>query len=86
MASNDAWANSSNDKLNPSESGGETSHLCDSTDNSRHPENKDDCETDSCDEEPIIVKVECYRYVILMCYIGLNGVISLGQNGFSPIA
>jgi hypothetical protein len=34
----------------------------------------------------VIVKVEGYRWVILMSYIGLNAVIAIGQNGFSPIA
>jgi hypothetical protein len=29
-------------------------------------------------EPPVIVKVESYRWVILVSYIGLNGVISLG--------
>jgi hypothetical protein len=32
-----------------------------------------------------MVRVEGYRWVILVCYIGVNGVISLGQNGFSAV-
>jgi hypothetical protein len=36
-------------------------------------------------EDAKVIKVTSYRWVILATYIGLNGVISLGQNGFSPI-
>lgn len=63
-----------------------------------NPSAHDSCESygpkpDEVDEiteeagiEPIRTEVSSYRWVILAIYIGLNGVISLGQNGFSPIA